>query len=205
MAQHQRTLRESLRSAMKHKKAADDLLDSIVAMQSRFNTIMTTASADNLTNLAGVGYDTEAAKSNLLDPDADGEGQHKQSIRRVTISTLAHKALANDLLDSVEEMDLALTATATKLFGDLGGAISAGYDLLKVTEDNGDEAAEGSAQSKASRRTIMKSAVAHSRLADQIIDALTEMQTNMNLMLDDLEANTGGFDYTVSILDPDSK
>jgi len=207
MAQHKATLRQSLRSALKHKAAADAVLDVIADTQQRVSDLANKISTDNLTAIAD--YTAESALSNTLDSDANSVGQHKRSIREVLTSSLAHKAVADDILDSLEEIDLAIQNMTIDLVADIGaapGAVSGTtFTDYNVTVDEADATLTGM-QNKASRRRIMRSAVSHNRLGDLIADSLEELQSNVNFLNSSLDTATGSFvdSLTLTIIDPDA-
>ena len=202
MAQHRRTLRQSLRSALANKKLADDLIDSIQQTQTRMTALFTAMDGG-----AGGDYATDVAGANLLDPDAEmTEGQNKSSQRRSLRSALAHKALADDILDSLEELDLSINGVSAQLTTDAGVPTAAAYAAFAVTEDEADSLVpEEDAQNKTSRRKILRSSLSHKRLADQLIDALQQMQQEMNLSVTDLDGGTLSAGRSVDTIDPDTE
>lgn len=189
MAQHKATFRRSLRAALSHKKLADDFLDNLLATQTRMNDIAGQLEIDGA--VISAGYDTAYPSTSTLSIDTEGtDAQHKASLRTSMRSALRNKGLADDLLDSLDEMDAAMDAATTQLTADAGGAPAAGYVDYKATVDS-TEASAGEAPYKASRRRSLEVALSHSALSDEIVEAMQTMQTNWNAIMDLLEAGSG--------------
>lgn len=202
-APHKRTLRQSLRSALSHKRLADQLLDTLLAAQNAWNTTSAKIAADS-----AVALDTDYNAGDLTTFDYDAAGtlaQHKATLRASLRSALSHKYLADEVIDAIEEFETALNALHAKLDAEAGTLNDGDYALtLGLTALTPD--AEGtSAQHKASMRTSMKSALNHSRLADQILDSIASLQTTFNTALAVLDTNSIAVAGTpVTAIDPDA-
>ena len=149
--------------------------------------------------------------SDLFDADAEGEdAQHKASLRKSLRSALAHKKLADEICDSIEEMQAAMNALEAKLDAEAGTLNDTDYaSSLGLSVLDGDIDAEGEdAQHKASLRRSLRSAMANRRAADQILDALIAMQEAFNASMDELDAgnvNGAHAGFAVDELDPDAE
>ena len=64
MSQHKASMRKALRSALSHKKLADQLLDNMVATQSAFNAVLVKLDA------ATINGQCAALKVSVLNPDS---------------------------------------------------------------------------------------------------------------------------------------
>jgi len=181
---HKSTLRKSLRSALSHKKLADELLDSLADSQTKFNSLVSQLNGQ----AKGVGNTATSAHliTDIFEADGTGtEAQHKSTLRKSLRSALSHKKLADEIADSMEELATAQNALSVKLDADLAiGAYSDTDYASTLTLAVSDPDAEGSdAQHKQSFRKSLKSALVHSRLADQILDSIADMQTQYNAAL----------------------
>jgi len=113
-AQHKATLRASLRSALAHRKLADEIADSIEEIQVAFNAMLAKLDAESGT-LNDVNYASTLGVTALA-PDAVGSGaQHKASLRKSLRSALAHRRLADQLLDNIKSMQDAFNSTLALL------------------------------------------------------------------------------------------
>lgn len=192
------------------------MLDGLKESQSKFNALMDKVDADNTASM-----DTDYVSSLKLDnsfaPDADGsDAQHKASFRASLRSALRHKKLADELIDSMEELETAFNALLTKLDAEGGTLNDVDYESsLKIDPVKPDADEEGSdAQHKASLRVSLRNALAHSKLADEILEAMAGVQEQFNKALKQLDVDAGGATgaltglYTPfkvsSVLDPDS-
>lgn len=207
MAQHKSTLRKSLRSALSHKKLADDILDVIADYQSKLNATLAKLAADSTIAL-DTDYEASGAITDLFDADGEStEAQHKATLKKSLISALKHKKLAEDILDSLEEVQTSYNALLVKLDSQ-GGTLTDTDFAATLAVSEVDPDAEGSeAQHKSSFRKTLRSALSHSRLADQIIDAISGGQSSLNSALADLDSGTlaSMASYQVTEIDPDSE
>lgn len=207
MAQHKATRRKSLTSAVKHKKLANTILDSIAEAQAQFNAAMDKLDADTAIAL-DTDYEATLAITNPVEFDGEGTGaQHKQSLRKTLRSALAHKRLADEIADAMEEQQVAFNALLVKLDAQAGTLADVDFvDSLGLEVIDAD--GEGiEAQHKAPLRKSLQKALSHRALANDIIDALIALQGGMNDSLAALDAGTvngGHAGFKVSELDPDS-
>lgn len=95
MAQHRATLRKSLRSALKHRKLADSLLDSMAELQTQWNAAMDKLDAD-----AG-GAGTAATATLDLTADITLTSVALGSARNTTTFTLEVEAAAANPTDTI--------------------------------------------------------------------------------------------------------
>lgn len=207
MSQHKATLRKSMRSAVSHRRLADEILDSLANVQAKWNTTMDKLDVDTAAAL-DTDYATTGSISDVFEADGEGsDAQHKASLRRSLRSALKHKKLADEICDALEEMSVAYNAMLVKLdvqagtLTDVDWVSTLGLDII-------DPDGEGSgAQHKASLRKTLISAMSHRRLANEIMDAITGVQEAMNSSLAALDAGTvngGHAGFKVSELDPDA-
>jgi hypothetical protein len=145
--------------------------------------------------------------------DVAGSGQHKADLRKTLRSALSHKKLADEIADSIEELQVNFNALMAKIDADAGtlavGNVS-GFGLVAIGADSvGTEA-----QHKASFRKSLRSAVSHRRLADQILDAIAGIQEATNDALAQLDVDAAGATgaltglytpFKVTVIDPDSE
>lgn len=209
MSQHKATRRRTLRSALSHRRLADELLDSLADNQAKFNSLIEQLNAEDKDS----GNHSSAAAHEITDIfEADGEGtgaQHKASLRKSLQSALSHRRMANEIADAMEELATAQNALITKLDADedTGSYSDTDYESsLELTALEPDAEGED-AQHKASLRRSLRSALSHKSLADEILDAIVEVQTQYNaaLAILDTDFDAGDFDdVSVSVLDPDA-
>jgi len=208
MPQHKATKRQSLRSALCHRRLANELLDSIADSQAKWNLTMAKLDADTDGAIA-----TDYASSNpiidVFDPDHEGEeAQHKRTLRQTLRSALSHRRLADEIADALEEQQVAYNLFLAKLDADSATADGDYESTANITPLDPDHEGE-EAQHKRSFRESLRSALCHRRLADEIIDAITDLQNQMNTSFADIDANAGAVNgrhsgFTVTELEPDS-
>jgi len=207
MSQHKATRRKSLRSAMAHRKLADTILDSIAQSQTQFNATMDKLNADTSAAL-DINYESSLAISSPVEFDnVESGAQHKVSLRKSLRSALAHKRLADEIADAVEEQQVAINALLVKLDAQAGVLADVNFVSTLGLEVIDADGAGSDAQHKVSLRKSLRSALAHRRLADEIIDAIVALQESMNDSLAALDAgsvNGAHVGFKVSELDPDA-
>lgn len=206
-AQHKATLRRSLRSALKHRRGADELLDGIKASQDAWNSAMDKLDADTAIALDTDYVATQAITSLFEADDVNLPAQHKSTLRKVLISSLSHRRLGNEIADSVEELQTAHNALMTKLDAEAGTLNDTDYESTLAVEVTDAEAQVAGAQHKASLRKSLRSALSHRRLADQIMDSIIGLQTAMNAALAEIDGGTvnGAMaQFKVTAIDPDN-
>jgi hypothetical protein len=138
--------------------------------------------------------------------------QHRATLRRSLQSALAHKRLANEILDSLADSQTQLNAALDKLDADTAGALDTDYEAaLAITDVFEADGTGTGAQHRASLRASLQSALAHRRLADEICDAMEELQVAHNALMVKLDAQAGTLTETdfastlgVEALTPDS-
>ena len=204
--QHKASRRQSMRSALAHRRAADELLDSLHDLQKKWNASMAKLDADTAVAL-DTDYEASGKITDVFESDASAlPAQHKSTIRKTMRSALAHRRLADEICDALEELHVAYNAILVKLDAQ-GGTLtdtdwvsSLGIQKMEIDKS------EAGAQHKASLRKSARSALSHRRLADEFLDALVAAQDNMNQSLAALDAgNVNGAHaaFTLSELDPD--
>jgi len=207
MPQHKATLRKSMRSAVSHRRLADEILDSLADVQAKWNATMDKLDVDTAAAL-DTDYAATGSISDVFEADGEGSGaQHKASLRKSLRSALKHKKLADEICDALEEMSVAYNTMLVKLDAQAGTLTETDWVStlgLDVTDSDG----EGSgAQHKQSFRKTLISAMSHRRLANEVLDAITGVQGAMNDSLAALDGGTvngGHIGFKVSELDPDA-
>ena len=181
---------------------AGDIIDA-TAETSGFTVAVTSQGADEGNQI-----------TELLDPEAQAtEAQHKSTLRRSLRSALRHKALANEILDSLSELQATQNVLLVKLDTEAGTLNDTDYEsTLGITVTDSDAATEGVAQHKASFRTTLRNALAHKNMADEVMDAITDLQGAYNSALVQLDVDAGAgtgaltglyTPFKVSLIEPD--
>lgn len=188
--QNKASMRQKMRSAVAHKRLADQLLDSLLDTQVKLNGTLAKIDADNPVSL-DTDYEADGA---LVDTwEADGQGtdaQHKASLRDSLRSALAHRQMADEIADALEELQAAYTALLVKLDAEAGTLDDTDYEsTLAVSVLDADDDALP-AQHKAKVRRSLRSALANEALADEVLDAISGAQTSFNAALVLLDAGT---------------
>ena len=209
MAAHKATFRRSLRSALSHRRLADEILGAITEIQNNFNDCMVKLESESPVPIAAVA--------------AQFIGQVAGMTTDVTIDADVAGAAGNVTLtgDGVEDIDslisihnaaepgntLTLSAGDGTQVPDLGADIvlSGGADadpglsvdyesdfLLKNILDA--DAFSKNAQHKATFRRSLRSALSHRKLADAILDSIYGVQGKFNSLLAKLDAEAGTVD-----------
>lgn len=185
---HKSSNTRSLRSALRHKRAADTLLADLAELGTNITGAAAKVAADTNTT-----WDTDYVAtwaSAETDWDLEGtESQHKASLRKVMISSLSHKRLANEMVDAMEEAQVSLNVVLAQMDADSGTlSIDSVYEAFRITDVIDPDAEGTEAQHKASFRKSLQKALAHSTLADSLIDDLVAAQTAVNSLIDDIQA-----------------
>lgn len=188
MAQHKSSDRRSLRSALRHKRAADTVLDALSAMEANSAGAAAKVAADTNTT-----WDTNyVALWVVVETDFDEvgvESQHKASMRKVMINALSHKRLANEVVDAIEEAQVSMNAVLAQMDADAGTLSADGvYEAYRVSDVIDPDAVGVESQHKATFRQSLRKALAHSGLADRVIDDLVAAQAAVNSLIDDIQA-----------------
>lgn len=187
MPQHKATDRRSMRSALRHKRAADTLLDGLTELAANTTGAAAKVAADTNTTWDVDYVDLWAVSE--TDWDAVGvESQHKAAMRKVMINSLSHKRLANEIVDAMEEAQVSMNAVLAQMDADAGTlSIDSVYEAFRVIAIDPD--AEGTeAQHKVSFRKSLRKALAHNSLADSVIDDLVAAQAAVNSLITDIQA-----------------
>ena len=147
-----------------------------------------------------INYNSTGAVTDLFDPDVVGtSAQHKTNLRKSLRSSLSHKKLADEIVDAIEELQVGYNAMLVKLDAEAGNFNDTNYSSTLILTLVTTDAAGTGAQHKETFRKSLKSALNHSRLADQILDAITTMQTSFNATLVLLDAGTiGGTEHVAN-------
>lgn len=188
MAQHKASDRRSLRSALRHKRAADSWLDDLAELKTNIAGARAKVAADS-----NGSWDNDYESLWGVDErdwDAEGsEAQHKAPLRKVLQNALSHKKLANEVADIMEEAQVSLNAVLAQMDADsptLSGDPT--YEAYRIA-DVIDADAEGSeAQHKASFRRSMRSALSHRGLANRLLADMLSVQEEINALIDDIQA-----------------
>ena len=154
-------------------------------------------------------YEASAAIASIFEADEPKlPGQHKATFRKALRSALAHRKLADEIIDSISEFQVALNALLVKLDAEAGTLNDGDYESSLVLSLIDADAIGMDAQHKASLRKSLHSALADKHLADQLMDALIGMQEAFNAALPLIDAGTINGSMAalkVSVLDPESR
>lgn len=202
------SMRTKLRSALAHKSSADALLDGLVLTQERMNALLEKMDADDEADVDVDYEDTLVIESVFESDEAKLPAQNKASMRKVLRSALAHRKLADEICDAMEEIQVAYNALLVKLDAEAGALASTDFESeLAVSVIDADAEGTG-AQHKSSLRNSLRSALANAKLADDIIDAIAGAQEAFNASLVLLDAGTMAgvmADLEVEVLDIESR
>jgi hypothetical protein len=207
MAQHKQSYRKSLRSALAHRKLADEILDNLKLGQDTLNSVLDKLDLDDAATL-DADYEATLAISSIFESDDEGlDAQHKQSLRKSLRSALAHRKLADEMMDALEELHVAINALLVKLDAEGGILNDTDYAALLALDILDAEASLSDAQHKASVKKSLRSALAHKKLADALLSSIRAVQDAFNASLAQLDAgNVNGAHAALKIesIDPDS-
>jgi len=188
MSQHKASNKRTLRSALKHKVAADTVLDSMDALDVSITSTSIKVAADTNTT-----WDTDyvsLGSVSIVEMDDPSVGQHKRTMRQVLRSAMSHKKLADEIADTIEEAQVSLNAVLAKMDSGAGtlDAVDGNWDALAIVNLIDADAEGSEAQHKASLRKSIRSAVSHKNLGDRIIDGLSSIEVNINQLIVDIKA-----------------
>lgn len=202
------TLRRKTEVAFAHRRLANEVLDSIADSQAKWNGTIAKLDADTGAAL-DTNYEATWAISDLFEADEEARGaQHRATLRKSLRSALAHRKLADEICDAIEEMQAAQNALLAKLDAEAGTLNDGDYEATLALEVIDADAEGDDAQHKATFRRSLRSAMANRRAADQIMDAITTMQSQFNAalaVLDTGSINGAMAGFAVTALDPDAE
>lgn len=187
MAQNKASRRRVLRSSLKHKGAADRLLDAIETMTENIAAARVKVAADTDTS-----WDTDYVSTlGVTELDLDSPqlgGPHRASLRKMLIDKLAHKALGNDLTDVVEESQVTLNLVLAQMDTDAGTlSDDTTYEAYRVI-DPIDVDAPTYGQHKASFRRTFISAISHKKYGNELSDEIEALESELNALITDIQA-----------------
>jgi len=190
MSQHKASLRKSFQKAIRHKNLASKILDDVLGLQTQLNLALDKIDADNTASM-DIDYASSLAVT-ASEYDAAYNAQNKADMRKILINALSHKRLANEIIDSIEELQVAFNALLAKIDAEAGTLNDVDYaSSLAVTAIDAD-AAGSEAQHKAPFRKSLQKAVAHKKLANELIDAIAGAQAAFNSALAQLDVDAAG-------------
>ena len=189
MSQHKATLRKSARSALRHKNLADKILDDVLGMQVALNAALDKIDADNT---ASMDTDYVSLVVTASEYDAQYNAQNKADMRKILINALSHKRLANEIIDSIEELQVAFNQLLAKIDAEGGTLSSTNFESSLAVVAIDSDVAGSEAQHKASFRKSLQKAVAHKKLANELLDAISGAQSAFNSTLAQLDVDAAG-------------
>ena len=186
MAQHKSSRRKVVISSWKHTNGANQLLDVLEELTTNVADARTKMTAD-----ANGSIDNDyvtAAGVTEVDMDAKSIGQHKASLRKMTIDKMTHKRLANEVIDVLEDGQVSLNAVLTKIDADgvTLDAVDANWDVFRMTVLDADTSGDG--PSRSSLRRVMQSAVKHKAFGNSLSDELAAVADSVNAFIDEIQA-----------------
>jgi hypothetical protein len=204
-APHKSSLRRSLASAIKHRSAANELLDGIKRTQLALNAALDKLNADDPLAL-DVDYGDIAIEKLFKADEPALPARHRATLRRTFTVALSHRSLANELVDSMEEIQAAMNALLAKLDAEGGSLTDVDYaDTLSVNLILADSPVLP-AQHKATVRRTLTVAMSHRKLASVIADSVLGLQEALNAALAQIDTgNIAGemAAFKVDVIEPD--
>ncbi len=189
MSQHKASLRKSFQKAIRHKNLANKILDDVLGVQTQLNAALDKIDADNT---ASMDTDYVNLAVTASEYDAPYNAQNKADMRKILINALSHKKLANEIVDSIEELQVAFNQLLAKIDAEGGTLTSVNFastlGLVAIDSD----AAGSEAQHKAPFRKSLQKAVAHKKLANELLDAVSGAQEAFNSALAQLDIDAAG-------------
>lgn len=189
MAQHKVSRRLTVRSALKHKYAADKLLEVMDGLTDNVAAARAKIAADSNGT-----WDTDyvaTAGVEVVDFDDKTVGQHKSSLRKILIDKLCHKALGNEMTDILEEAQVSLNLVLAQMDADAGTLSGdATYEAFRISDvvDVDAERYGEEGQHKRSFKKVMISAMSHTKYGRELSDQMQAIQEEINAMIDDIQA-----------------
>ena len=185
MAQHKSSRRKVVISGLKHKNAANQMLDileelteNIAAARARLAGEAQGAVSVDYASVEGVVE---------VDMDAKSIGQHKASLRKMLVDKMAHKRLGNEVADILEEGQLTLNLILARIDIDAGTTVG-GYVAAFAIADPADADAPGSGPSKASFRSVMQKALKHKEFGNSLVEELVAVHVELNAWMAEIDA-----------------
>jgi len=186
MSQHKSTRRKVVISAIKHKNAANQMLDVLEELTTNIAAARVKIGLDTNTTW-DIDYESTLGVTEV-DMDAKSIGQHQASLRKMLIDKMAHKRLGNEVADTLEEGQVTLNLILAQMDTDAGTlSIDATYEAFRILSPASADAA-GSGPSKASFRSVMQKAVKHTVFGSSLVDEIAAVHADLNLMIDEIQA-----------------
>ena len=186
MSQHKSSRRKTVISAMKHKNAANSMLDVLEELTANIAAARVKVGADTDT-----AWDTDYVATNgvvAVDMDLKSIGQNKASLRKQLIDKMAHKRLGNEVADTLEEGQVTLNLILAQMDADAGTLSNdATYEAFRILSP-ADADSSGSGPSKASFRSVMQKAVKHTVFGSSLVDEIVAVHADLNLLIDEIQA-----------------
>lgn len=206
MSQHKQSLRKTLISGLANRNLANAYVDGLVAAQEQFN-----AALDKLAAGSGATIDTDFVASlpsmSVLMADAPLRAQNQATPRKSMRSAMMNKRVGDALVDSLSAAQSALTDLMVKLDAQAGTLTDVDFEsTLSVEPIDADGYLPG-AQNKAPARKVMTAAIAHSKGADMVMDALVALADAVDAALAQLDtSDVTDIDLLkVAVIDPDAE
>ena len=185
MAQHRSSRRRVVISSLKHKNAANQMLDVIEELTTNI-AIARARLAGEAQGAVSVDYvATEGVVA--VDMDDKSIGQHKASLRKILIDKMAHKRLGNLVTDISEEGQTTLNLILAQIDTD-AGTTAGGYVTAFGIVDPADADSSGSGPSKVSFRSAMQKALAHKEFGDSLTEELVAIDSELNAWMIEIDA-----------------
>jgi hypothetical protein len=171
---------------MKHKNAANQLLDVMEELTSQIAGARAKMAADSNGSI-----DSDYSSSHSVtevDMDDKSIGQHEASLRKITIDKMAHKRLGNEIIDLLEDGQVSLNAILAKIDADgvTLDPVDANWDTFRMSPLSADESGDG--PSRSSLRRVMRSALKHKAFGDSMSDELSAIASDINSLIDEIQA-----------------
>ena len=116
--------------------------------------------------------------------------QHKSSRRATLRSAMRHKASADLLLDTMEELTANIAAARAKIAADTNTTWDTDY-VATAGVESVDFDVKTVGQHEQPARKVIIDKLAHKRLGNEVTDILEESQVTLNLILAQMDADAG--------------
>ncbi len=112
--QHKASARNTLRSALAHRRMADELADALAEFQAAYSALLVKLDAEAGT-LSDGNYESTLGVAAIDPEDASLPAQHKAKMRRSLRAALANTSLADSILDAIAGMQASLNSALAAL------------------------------------------------------------------------------------------
>lgn len=151
---------------------------------------------------------SDLAIASVFDPEAKLSAQNKAAIRTSMRSAMMNKRVGDALCDALADVQVSINGMLAKLDDQAGTLTDTDFEAMLAVEAIDADSSLPGAQNKAPARRVMTVAIAHTKVASMVMDALVELANAMDAALAQIDTGTIAGQmaaFKVSEIDPDAE